>query len=181
MDTQEIIDAPKKDLYTIDGQKVVEVIYANGDVEYCTEFLDQFGTTTLRRVPKHKLDLVDGNAEIVSDVSLVLDVDLNYPTMLEKIAQLEGLGHYDDDEDFKDIENQSDDPISLHEVRMQDAAKRLQELRQEEYNKNEEKILRARLDQLIERKQNLAKETSEDKAKEKPNSVSGREEPTEAK
>lgn len=174
----------QKSEFTLNGEQVFELNYPNGDLEYVTiMFLDEdvVNEPTLTRVPKHKLDLKNGNSEIVSDVSQVLDVDLNYPTMLEKIAQLEGLGQYDDDDDFDEIMSEDGDLISPYEVRAIEAQNRLTELRKKQFEKEEEKILKVRLDQIKDRQQNLAKETKDDLKDLEPNLVSGRGEPTEAK
>jgi hypothetical protein len=172
--------------FTLDGEDVFTLTYPNGDEEFVTiswsieEELE--GTDPiLTRIPKHKLDLKNGNSEIVSDVSQVLDIDLNYPTMLEKIAQLEGLGQYDDDDDFSQIMDEDGDILSPHEVRSQEAQARLTELRKKQFEQQEEKILKARLDEIEDRKKNLAKETIDDKIEEKTDLVSGRGEPAEAK
>lgn len=182
--------------FTLDGDDVFELNYPNNDVEYVTiswSLEDELEgiEPVLTRIPKHKLDLKNGNTEIVSDVTQVLDVDLNYPTMLEKIAQLEGHGVYDDDEDFEQIMSEDGDLISPHEVRALEAQSRLTELRKKQFEKEEEKILKARLDEIEERKKNLAKETAEDRFNGQPwprndpkdvsDLVSGREEPSDAK
>lgn len=130
--------------FTLNGQEVYE-ISCNGDVEYAVPALDENGENVrgpdgvflLKRVPKCLLDLENGNAEVVSSQSLILDVDANYPTMLQKIAQLEGV--YDDDEDFSMISFENDEPVSEYELRtqavLQDIAEKRNKQRQQEKDK----------------------------------------------
>lgn len=133
--------------FTLNGLEVYE-IHCNGDVEYCVPaldkdgkpMLDRGGNPLLKRVPKCSLDLENGNSEVVSSQSLILDVDANYPTMLQKIAQLEGI--YDDDEDFSQIAADSDDPVSEYELRtqavLQDIAEKRNGLRKTDKDKLED-------------------------------------------
>lgn len=159
--------------YTYFGKPIKELVYPNGDVEYVIEMEDRFGQPQYKRVPKSHLDLIDGNAEIVSDISLVLDVDTKYPTMLEQIARIEGVNmSYDDDEDFSEIDAETGEPVSEHEVRIHEARERLAALRAEQKKVALNKKSAVDADELLDRTQNLAKETVEDKQ------VSGREEPS---
>lgn len=159
--------------YTYFGKPIKELVYPNGDAEYVIEMEDKFGQPQYKRVPKSHLDLIDGNAEIVSDISLVLDVDTKYPTMLEQIARIEGVNmSYDDDEDFTEIDAETGEPISEHEVRIHEARERLNALREEQRLKPKDKLEDILVDARADRVNNLKKETSEDKQ------VSGREEPT---
>lgn len=110
--------------FSLNGQLVYEII-CNGDIEYAVEAMDAHGKLVLdgagkpllKRVPKCVLDLNNGNSEILSDQVLILDVDANYPTMLQKIAMLEGV--YDDDEDFEEISFDTGEPVSEYELRTQ--------------------------------------------------------------
>lgn len=129
--------------FNLNGQEVFEII-CNGEVEYAVAAHDKNGHplhdpngVILKRVPKCVLDLNNGDSEVLSDQSLILDVDANYPTMLQKIAQLEGV--YDDDEDFSIISSDTDEPVSEYELRtqavLQDIAEKRNKQRQNEKDK----------------------------------------------
>lgn len=110
--------------FNLNGLEVYEII-CNGEFEYAVPALDKYGQPVrdpkgeiiLKRVPKCHLDLNNGDSEIVSDQVLILDVDANYPTMLQKIAMFEGV--YDDDEDFEEISSDTGEPVSEYELRIQ--------------------------------------------------------------
>lgn len=149
------------------GEDVYLFEHPNGETEYCIKGVDATGREYYKRLPKHVFDLHKGNSEIVSDVSLVLDADLSYPTMQEQILRFErgGLmlnGTYDDDEDFTDIENDLGEPISPYEVRTQEAYERLAELRKQISEKRDEKVKEA-----VEDEKRLEQEALKNKADEK--------------
>lgn len=148
------------------GETIFEYVHPNGEIEYCVQQIDSIGRILYKRLPKHVFDTV-GGAEVVSDVSLVLDADLRYPSMAEQLLRFERGGAiiegiYDDDENF-DLIDIEDEPISEYELRTQEAYSRLNELRQKYKDQDVD-----RRKQFIEDEKRIERENLEQKFDEKP-------------
>lgn len=144
----------------IDGNIIYKQTYENGQDDYQIFIDEQVNPMTgqlqkcaphFKIVPKWKLDLNPDGSERVSDISDVLDVDMNYPSIQQQIARLDVPASELDDDDFDGYEDHDDDgdePISKFEDRAVNAVKAMSAYKTKLRDKKLEKDREALKDEL---------------------------------